>query len=515
MNERFDIFISYKRISIETANNLYYRLTQKGYSVFFDLEEMRTDKFPQQIENYIKNAKDVFILLEHESLSACYNGTYNDDWFCKELQIALANKKHIIPMLLKDFDMPAAETLPEEIRGITEYNAPKFDIAFFDAYIDKLISKKMLYAEAINKESNLSVFKFYSTEDCKVYEGKKIVCTLAGQSDEPFYLFVKRKGQYRYKCVNNYTMENKIINVSIDSNEEQLVDISWPERTVPLPENTSFTNPVIEGDRYDVIIGAHKFRMIRIAGGEMFVGATEEQTEAEVNEQPAHKISVKTFYMSEFPITQTLWSVVMGYNKSRFKEESKMKKMTRGATRGAAVGWNIPIPFSTISGAIWGAISNLDNGLPAECISLFEAREFVKRLSSMTKIQFTLPSEEEWEYAARGGQKSRHYKYSGSNDIDEVAWYKDNSDGKTHPVGKKKPNELGLYDMSGNIWEWTETPAHSYLQNNNDMMSEYFIRRGGSWWHEACNCRVAKRYPSKPDKRTSGLGLRVIIRIEE
>ena len=83
MDERFDIFISYKRISIETANNLYYRLTQKGYSVFFDLEEMRTDKFPQQIENYIKNAKDVFILLEHESLSACYNGTYNDDWFCK------------------------------------------------------------------------------------------------------------------------------------------------------------------------------------------------------------------------------------------------------------------------------------------------------------------------------------------------------------------------------------------------------------------------------------------------
>ena len=129
----------------------------------------------------------------------------------------------------------------------------------------------------------------------------------------------------------------------------------------------------------------------------------------------------------------------------------------------------------------------------------------------MTTLSFSLPTEDEWEYAARGGQNSQGLKFAGSNDIDDVAWYRDNAEGSTHPVGEKKPNELGLYDMSGNVWEWTETPAHSYASNA-EPGGTIFIRRGGSWWHEAKNCRVSRRYASDHSKKTSGLGLRVVVR---
>ena len=216
----------------------------------------------------------------------------------------------------------------------------------------------------------------------------------------------------------------------------------------------------------------------------------------------------------------------MGYNKSQFKDKeserfSKSSDYYKAYYNGSKM-WNVlsmlpPIgyisAFSTMKqDLLMGYLQSVDKGhYPVETITNGEAIEFVRRLSKMTNLNFSLPSEEEWEYAARGGQKSQGYKYAGSNDIDEVAWYRENSDGATHPVGDKKPNELGLYDMSGNVWEWTETPAHSYASNV-EPGGTIFIRRGGSWWHEAKNCRVSRRYASDHSKKTSGLGLRVVIR---
>ena len=102
----FDIFISYKRRSVQMANNLYYRLTTRGYRVFFDLDEMRNDRFDEQIYNYIRNAKDIIVILEKESLNAIYDESYNDDWFCREIIFALKEKKNIIPLLLDGYEMP-------------------------------------------------------------------------------------------------------------------------------------------------------------------------------------------------------------------------------------------------------------------------------------------------------------------------------------------------------------------------------------------------------------------------
>lgn len=523
MANNYDIFISYKRKSLATANNLYYRLTTRGYSAFFDLEEMRRDNFDIQLLNYIENAKDVFVILEEGSLDACKNPDWEKDWFCHEIAFALEKNKNIIPILLGGYEMPSEDFFPDKLKGLSLKHSPDFSYSFFDAYLDKLIEKKFITSEAHIQNKATSVFKFYSNENCQVFKEGKLVCSLEGMSDEPYYLPVPRKGDYRFKAVNAITAEQKLFKEHIDSEADKEIDIKWKERKPLKSDQAWLDKPVISGDSYSVDLGVLKFNMIRVEGGEMMIGATTEQLEdADGNEHPAHLVKLQTYYIGQFPVTQNIWELVMGYNKSKNKEERAIPNVTSrpnisSATIGAGIG-AIFGPVGAIAGSTLGWLAgrvfkgnDVVGHYPVENLSHDEALEFVSRLSKMTNIKFAIPSEEEWEYAARGGVKSQGYKFAGSNDINEVAWCRDNSNGITHPVGEKKPNELGLYDMSGNVWEWTETPAHSYASNVN-CEGTIFIRRGGSWWHDAKNCRVSRRYASDHSKKTSGLGLRVVIR---
>lgn len=280
-------------------------------------------------------------------------------------------------------------------------------------------------------------------------------------------------------------------------------ETSSPTIILPLQKNCE---EIIINDTYHL-------KMLRIEGGCMEIGATENQLpEADANEFPAHKIKVNTFYMAEIPVTQPLWEMIMGYNKSVFRlniKDKAIKKAIKWGAYGTVLG-----AAGTLLGATAGFLSQKWAGyeLPVETVSYHEAQDFIKRLSKLSGRKFALPTEDEWEYAARGGQASLGYKYAGSNNIDEVAWYRDNAEEQTHPVKQKKANELGLYDMCGNVWEWTCSPTTSYYDKNISTSQIYRIRRGGSWWHQASNCRVSKRYASKMDKKTSGLGFRVIIR---
>ena len=165
-----------------------------------------------------------------------------------------------------------------------------------------------------------------------------------------------------------------------------------------------------------------------------------------------------TFYICRYEVTQQLWTEVMGENPSQMQGED----------------------------------------LPVEQVSWDDCQAFIGKLNDMTGGDYRLPTEAEWEYACRGGKLSKGYDYAGSNDIDEVAWYDANSDNRTHSVGQKQPNELGLYDMSGNVWEWCQ-----------DMHEGTGMCRGGSWIHNARNCD-----PSLPNEtpRTfsiNSLGLRL------
>jgi hypothetical protein len=144
MVESFDIFISYKRKSLPTANNLYYRLTTRGYSTFFDLEEMGRDNFNVQLLNYIENAKDVFVILEEGALDACRKENWEEDWFCHEIAFALEKKKNIIPILIGGYKMHSQDFFPDKLKELCLKNAPEFNFSFFEAYLDKLIEKEYL-----------------------------------------------------------------------------------------------------------------------------------------------------------------------------------------------------------------------------------------------------------------------------------------------------------------------------------------------------------------------------------
>jgi formylglycine-generating enzyme required for sulfatase activity len=152
---------------------------------------------------------------------------------------------------------------------------------------------------------------------------------------------------------------------------------------------------------------------------------------------------------------------------------------------------------------------------PITGVSWNDAKAYCEWLSQKTGKTYRLPTEAEWEYAARGGSKSVGYKYSGSNNIDEVAWYDGNSGSKTHPVGQKKANELGIYDMSGNVWEWCGDWYGSYSSSSQTnpigaASGSNRVFRGGSWYFIAIYCRSANRDDSTPDTRNGSIGFRLV-----
>ncbi|MCQ2315010.1 MAG: SUMF1/EgtB/PvdO family nonheme iron enzyme [Bacteroidales bacterium] len=219
------------------------------------------------------------------------------------------------------------------------------------------------------------------------------------------------------------------------------------------------------------------FEMVAVKGGTFTMGGTSEQgSDAYDDEKPTHSVTLGDYYIGKFEVTQELWEAIMGSNPSYFKGSK----------------------------------------LPVEQVSWDDCQTFIRKLNSLTGANFRLPTEAEWEYAARGGSRSRGYKYSGSNSINDVAWYTDNSGSKTHVVGTKSPNELGIYDMSGNVWEWCQDWYGSYSsgsQTNPQGPSSGSSRvlRGGSWLSRARLCRVSNRFNNTPAGGLNIFGFRLVL----
>ena len=156
------------------------------------------------------------------------------------------------------------------------------------------------------------------------------------------------------------------------------------------------------------------------------------------------------------------------------------------------------------------------DNIPVEQVSYEDVQEFITKLNQKTGKTFRLPTEAEWEYAARGGNKSKGYKYSGSNNLNDVAWYDGNSNSKTHPVKTKQANELGLYDMSGNVWEWCSDwygvySSSSQTNPQGPNSGSYRVLRGGGWFNDARYCRVSNRSDSYPSGSSDGSGFRLAL----
>ena len=217
--------------------------------------------------------------------------------------------------------------------------------------------------------------------------------------------------------------------------------------------------------------------MVKVEAGSFDMGATPEMENPDASEKPVHRVTLTNNYnIGKYEVTQALWQTVMGNNPSYFKGED----------------------------------------LPVEQVSWNDCQDFISKLNAMTGKKFRLPSEAEWEYAARGGKKSRGYQYSGSNTLGDVAWNDGNSGSKTHAVGTKQPNELGIYDMTGNVWEWCQDWYGSYSSSpqtnpTGAVSGSGRVYHGGSWVSSARDCRSSYRGLSTPGARSFILGLRLVL----
>ena len=259
---------------------------------------------------------------------------------------------------------------------------------------------------------------------------------------------------------------------------DYLLSGEWPDEPV-VPED-----PV---DQTFTVNGV-TFKMVGVKCGTFMMGGTEEQgADVGSSELPVHQVtSTKNFCIGETEVTQALWVAVMGSNPSYY-----------GPTSGYGVNYQRPV----------------------EQVSWIDCQAFISRLNELTGKTFRLPTEAEWEFAARGGVMSQGYKYAGSNNLDEVAWYNSNSSSIPQSVATKAPNELGLYDMSGNVYEWVEDWYGPYPEEaqTDPMCTEgsipYRVTRGGSVGGTPKYSRVSYRGVSMPDAGNLILGLRLALTI--
>ena len=295
--------------------------------------------------------------------------------------------------------------------------------------------------------------------------------------------------------VTSYTVEGLTAGTEYCYNVTAVNEIGESEHSTEACATTEEAPIVIE----TITVNGVSFNMIQVEGGTFTMGSVYDPFDGitdYADEEPAHSVTLTTYSIGETEVTQELWKAVMGSN----------------------------------SPASWGEYMGYDDYYPqrpAEFISWEECQTFITNLNQLTGKNFRLPTEAEWEYAARGGNRSMGYMYSGSNDIGEVAWYSGNNDTvyyntSTHDVKTKKANELGIYDMSGNVLEWCNDWYDDHYYGNSpgenpqgpgqaETSANHRVCRGGGWGHEAEYCRVAKRFSLGQEERYSNYGFRLCL----
>ena len=321
------------------------------------------------------------------------------------------------------------------------------------------------FSELAAIQGNLSVN--YKPFGADVYiDGKKI-----GQSPRVFNGIMVGSHKVEIKK-DGYSTDSKTVNI-LEGQTATLAGMLTTNTSSSVASGTSssgntITIPVKNGISIE---------MVRVEAGTFIMGATPEMKDPWDDEKPAHQVTLTNdYYIGKYEVTQALWKAVMGKNPSDFKGDN----------------------------------------LPVEKVSWDDCQEFISKLNRITGKTFRLPTEAEWEYAARGGKKSRGYQYGGSNNISDVAWYDSNSGYKTHAVGSKQANELGIYDMTGNVREWCLDRYGKYSSSSQTNPTGATsgagrLYRGGSWAGYAWDCRSSYRNYYSPGSRYNHLGLRLVL----
>lgn len=382
-------------------------------------------------------------------------------WVNGELNVAFEQNKTIIPFKLEETPLKGQiKVMLNQKHWIDAY--PDYKTKFND--LVNAVSQALGHIIVIKEDgtdSNSSILQ-------KLLKHKIIIATSV------IIVIAIGIGAYLYRS-------------AIDSRNQTIDDTMHYINTNPLFER----NEIGDGSMVFDVDGV-KFRMKLVkTDGSLMLGATLDQKDSVredegVNGQrKGHRVAVDSYWIGETEVTQALWRAVMGNNPSEFKGDE----------------------------------------FPVEKVSWNDCQEFLKKLNglNLTNKSFSLPTEAEWEIAARSGIHERSWQYSGSDTLYQVAWYKDNSENTIHQVAQLRPNLLGLYDMSGNVWEWCEDYYKSDFYEENEMVSpcnrefpdekNHRVIRGGSWHNGTeWSCRVAFREYAKEDLRAASLGFRIVMR---
>ena len=544
---KYDVFISSKSEDYHLAEKVYDFLTAKGLSVFLAskiLEKLGESEYASKIDEVLDNSTHLIVVsskLDH----------INSKWVKYEWSLFSSDLKsgyrqgNLLTILSNSIEL---KNLPASLRHRQSFRLDAFQENIMGYLVTEDDERAKRLQQIREQIENLETRKFQIEQE--ISEQEKALSGLRNEKriveDKIENLRIERshllgyqhvdekkkpkpepKNPSLWKKIKGYLQTHKkvlTITISISMVVVLLiptigllnrVDFSSPDldteaiQSRPSPglieqSDTISTQKISSSETTTYTVNGVSFDMVSVAGGTFTMGATSEQdsdeyngkmpahrvkpsatnkgktseqgSDADSDETPTHKVTLSDFMIGKTEVTQELWQAVMGSNPSRFKGDN----------------------------------------LPVESVSYEDCEKFIEKLKSLTGQDFRLPTEAEWEYAARGGNKSKGYKYSGSNDIGSVAWYHSNSSSKTHAVATKSANELGLYDMTGNVWEWCYDYYDDYSsgsQTNPKGPSEGSTRvgRGGCLFNPAGGCRVSNRCDSNPDYRIYGQGLRLAL----
>lgn len=499
----YDIFISYRSEGgFETAKHLNDLLVRDGYNVSFDKNMAREGDFDKILFERIEQCRDFLVVVDRHAFDRMINPAPDydpkKDWMRVEIAYALKLKRNIVSVLLPDASYP--KKLPEDLDKLDVKNGPKYSKDYFDSFYDKL-KNKFLHSvprnvQHLNHETQdikviatTANLKVKADLDCNFYvDGEEQEMLKAGRIRK----LPLAEGQYELDFVSVENEFDRLVMTFEMPTKDTVLPISLAEKKQQrLEKEAAEQEAKRKAFLQDRIIHVRGLSIVMkpVEGGTFWMGAQRTEPygqnydeEAYDKESPVHSVMVDSFYMSETVVTQALWKAVMG-------DKSKNPSFFEG-----------------------------DN-LPVEQVSWKDCFGFIRKLNHMTGENFRLPTEAEWEYAARGGNvgnQSYGNKYSGSDIIDNVAWYDGNSGIGTHAVKTKFPNELGIYDMNGNVWEWCQDWYGSY--NNDPQINpkgpsdgSYRVLRGGGWGDNARGCRVSDRHAHGPDRRFDYVGFRLVL----
>lgn len=514
MTKKYDIFISYRRAGgQEAALFLRQALVERGYRVFFDMESMRSGPFDTRLYSVIDRCKDFIIVLSPNCFEL--EGEEGGEWFRREIAHAIKHSKNIVPISLRDFEMPEAEELPENISGIVKYHSIRAAPDFFDAFLKKLVREFLRSRPVMARSRRLSQLKAALLG--MIITLILLVCMLSATA---LYLGTSSRGASFFSLSSTpatdgtapappreNTDQNSLAgkepplsrnanpNTSVERPQEQIQQADKAKRVNHLQEvpETGTTRTVTLADGVE-------FVMIWCAPGTYVMGSPACENREDWGEcEPQHKVTLsKGFWLGKNEVTQPEWQTVTGMRPSNFNGKD----------------------------------------LPVEQVSWDDSQGFITELNSKTGGQFRLPTEAEWEYACRAGTPTAfhfgdkittedanynggEYGYADGQTTYRSEWgftnsWKDRTRRKTTPIGTFTANAWGFHDMHGNVGEWcadwyeckyyAKCPS---IDPTGPASGEMRVFRGGGWASEPLVCRSGHRAGCEPVTRSSSLGLRL------